>query len=67
MKKHIILFVVGVMVAVLGLYFAELFASVFNGLSNDSGRIVGMLAYNCTVMVICTGVIVTKIYEKPHE
>ncbi|HIT08099.1 MAG TPA: hypothetical protein IAB55_03310 [Candidatus Merdivicinus faecavium] len=50
----------GIAAAVLGVIFAEAFAAVVNGLGTDTGRMLGMGAYLCIVIVTCTGVILGR-------
>ncbi len=67
MKKILNYFGSGLLVAIGGLVFSGLFASIFNGLETGSGCAVGMGVYLCVVVVVCTGIIVNKIETKLHK
>ena len=67
MKKVLIYILRGVLVAALGIVFAALFASVFNGVEPGSACAVGMGVYLCIVVVACTGVVVSKIEKLKGE
>ena len=51
----------GLLVAAGGLLFAELGMDLFNGIPNGGGTAVGVGLYLCFVVVVCTGVILSKI------
>ncbi len=50
--------------AFVGLYFSDFFGDIFNGLPSGTGCILGMGAYLCIVVIVCTGIIVTKLDGK---
>ncbi len=52
---------IGILVALVGLGFAALFGSWVSGLPRETAMLLGMGAYLCLVMVVCTGVIVAKV------
>lgn len=57
--KYILL---GIVVAIGGMYVASLTGSLLNGLGEYGfGCILGMCMYLCVVLVTCTGIIVTKL------
>lgn len=60
MKKVGKYLVIGILIAFIGVIFANVFAAVFNGLPKDTGMILGMGAYLCVVIIICTGIIAEK-------
>ena len=51
----------GLLVAAGGLLFTELGMDLFNGIPNGGGAAVGVGLYLCFVVVVCTGVILSKI------
>lgn len=63
-KKHLSIFgwiFIGFVLAFAGVIFSDFVGSIFNGLSNGMGMILGMGAYLCIVVITCTGIIVTKL------
>lgn len=60
-------FILGCVVAVGGMFFAEICGSIFNGIDYGSACTVGLGMYLCVVIVTCTGVIVSKINPTPDE
>lgn len=61
MKTIFYSLLIGIVVAIAGLIFAEAFSTVVNGLDRDTSRIIGMMSYVCIVLVTCTGVILSKL------
>ena len=53
-------FLIGLLVAVGGVVFAGIFASFFNGIDVGSACATGIGTYLCIVIVVCTGVIISK-------
>ena len=53
--------VAGVGVAVLGAVVAALFGTWINGFSRESATLFGLGLYLCFVLVVCTGVILSKL------
>jgi len=67
MKKIGAYFVIGLVVAFVGVLFSDIFADIFNGLPYGTGAILGMGAYLCVVVITCTGIIISKIEEKSDK
>ena len=67
MKKLGAYFVIGLVVAFVGVLFSDIFADIFNGLPYGTGAILGMGAYLCVVVITCTGIIISKIEEKSDK
>ncbi|MCQ2425064.1 MAG: hypothetical protein MJ070_02865 [Lachnospiraceae bacterium] len=67
MKKIGTYFVFGLVVAFVGVLFSDIFADIFNGLPYGTGAILGMGAFLCVVVITCTGIIVSKLEEKPDK
>ena len=59
----------GVVVAVGGLFVSDLAGSFFNGMGGYGfGCILGICMYLCVVIVTCTGIIITKLNkDTPSE
>lgn len=62
--KYVIL---GIAVAIGGIFFSELTRSVFNGMDHGSAMALGIGVYLCIVVVICTGIIIFKIEKNSHD
>ena len=58
---------VGVVVAVGGMFVSDILGNFFNGLDYGSASVLGMCMYLCVVMVTCTGIIVSKIDKSQHS
>ncbi len=54
----------GIAVAVGGLFAATLFAELFNGMEYGDAVCLGMGLYLCIVVVVCTGVILSRLDRK---
>ena len=54
---------VGIAVALGGMYFMEYLSAVLNGLDRDTMRILMLGAYLCIVLVTCTGMILGQIKQ----
>ena len=67
MKKIGAYFVIGLVVAFVGVLFTDIFADIFNGLPYGTGAVLGMCAYLCVVVITCTGIIISKIEEKSDK
>ena len=67
MKKLGAYFVIGLVVAFVGVLFSDIFADIFNGLPYGTGAVLGMCAYLCVVVITCTGIIISKIEEKSDK
>lgn len=63
MKNFLAYIFIGILVAFLGMVFAGLFASIFNGLDVGSGCATGIGVYLCIVVVVCTGIVSSKIQK----
>ena len=67
MKDILKYIVIGVIVAIVGMYVADIAGHLFNGMGGYGfGCIQGICMYLCIVIVTCTGVIVTKISKNTH-
>ena len=64
MKTIIKSILVGLVVAIIGNIFSEIYRIVFNGLGVDTGRILGIGTYICIVIVVCTGIIITQVNKR---
>lgn len=64
MKTIGISLLIGIAAAVGGIFFCDLFGAVFNGLGWETGRIIGMGVYLCVLLVVCTGVILSRLGKK---
>ncbi len=53
--------VAGVVVALLGALVAALFGQWMNGFSQESATLMGLGLYLCCVVVVCTGVILSRL------
>ena len=51
----------GIFVAIIGMIFATLFATFFNGMDKAGALAVGVGLYLCMVVITCTGIIVSKL------
>lgn len=61
MKKVLYYFVIGLLVAFLGMYVSDFFGDFFNGMDYGSACVLGIGLYLCVVIITCTGIIVSKI------
>ena len=64
MKKVLKYFVIGLVVSFVGVLFSDITGTVFNGMDYGSACAVGMGMYLCIVVIVCTGIIVSKIEPK---
>ena len=64
MKKVLKYFVIGLVVSFFGVLFSDITGTVFNGMDYGSACAVGMGMYLCIVVIVCTGIIVSKIEPK---
>lgn len=60
-------FVIGCVVAIIGMFFSDICGGFFNGMDYGSACVLGMGMYLCVVLVTCTGIIVSKISSRPNE
>ena len=59
---------VGIIVAVGGMFVSDVAGNFFNGLgSYGFGCILGICMYLCVVVVTCTGIIVSKLNKTTHS
>lgn len=60
---------IGIVVAIGGLFVTEITGRLFNGMDYGSACVLGICMYLCVVIVTCTGIIVTKLNENtdPEE
>ncbi len=66
MKKICAYFAVGCVVAILGMVFADICGSLFNGMDYGSACVLGMGMYLCVVVITCTGVLASKSDSKSN-
>ena len=52
---------IGLLVAAGGLFAAQFGMELLNGIPNGGGTYVGAALYLCVLVVVCTGVIISKI------
>ena len=64
MKKVLKYFVIGLVVSFVGVLFSDITGTVFNGMDYGSACAVGMGMYLCIVVIVCTGIIVSKLESK---
>lgn len=64
MKKVGAFFVIGLIVAFVGILVSDICGGIFNGMDYGSACTVGMGAYLCVVVITCTGIIISKLEEK---
>lgn len=67
MKKISKYLLFGLLVAMGGLFFAELTGDVFNSMAWGDAVLLGMGMYLCVVVVVCTGLILKKLDEKKDK
>ena len=67
MKKVGAYFVIGLVVAFVGVLLSDVFADLFNGLPYGTGAILGMGVYLCVVVITCTGIIISKLDDKAEN
>lgn len=67
MKKIGTYFVIGLVVAFVGLLLFDIISAFFNGLPYDTGEILGMGVSLCVVVITCTGIIISKLAEKSDK
>lgn len=67
MKKAAMYFVIALMVAFVGILISDVLGNLFNGMDYGSACAVGMGAYLCAVVVVCTGIIISKIEDNPNK
>lgn len=67
MKKVWAYFAIGCMVAIVGMLFADIFSSIFNGIDYAAACALGIGMYLCVVVITCTGIIVSKISSKQSD
>ncbi len=59
--------VLGIAAALGGLFTSAFAGHFFNGMEYGSACVLGVCLYLCFVIVVCTGVIIQKLAEKPQE
>ena len=67
MKKVGTYFVVGLVIAFIGILVSDICGDFFNGMDYGSACVLGMGAYLCVVVIVCTGIIVSKLGEKSRS
>ena len=67
MKKVWTYFGIGCVVAIVGILFAAVFASFFNGLDYGSACTLGMGMYLCVVVITCTGLIISRLESRSKK
>jgi hypothetical protein len=65
-KKVGLYVLIGIVVAVGGMFVSDLLGHLLNGMDYGSAAVLGMCMYLCVVVVTCTGIIVSKIGGKLH-
>ncbi len=55
---------IGVLAAIGGMVFMELFAMLISGMEQEAARIIGVVLYSCMTTVVCTGAIITHIKKQ---
>lgn len=64
MKKMWKYILIGIIVAIGGLFISDILGDFFNGMDYGSAAVLGICMYLCVVVVTCTGIIVSKIDKK---
>ncbi|MBS6370823.1 MAG: hypothetical protein ACLRIN_01750 [Lawsonibacter sp.] len=64
MKKFGVYFVIGLVIACVGILVSDICGDFFNGMDYGSACVLGMGAYLCVVLVVCTGMVLSKLDEK---
>ena len=64
MKKVLKYFAIGLVVSFVGVLFSDITGTVFNGMDYGSACAVVMGMYLCIVVIVCTGIIVSKLKSK---
>ena len=59
MKRILKYLLIGLIVALAGVLFSDVCGDLLHGMSYGDGAAVGMGAYVCIVLVVCTGVIIS--------
>jgi len=67
MKKIGSYFIIGCIVAFVGMVFSDICGDFFNGMDYGSACVLGMGMYLCVVVVICTGIIISRFDSKQNE
>lgn len=67
MKKIGTYFGIGCVLAIVGMFFADICGNFFNGMDYGSACVLGMGMYLCIVVVTCTGIVVSKLGDKPTD
>lgn len=67
MKKIGTYFGIGCVLAIVGMFFSDLCGNFFNGMEYGSACVLGMGMYLCVVIVTCTGIVVSKLGDKPAD
>ena len=67
MKKIGTYFGIGLVLAIVGMFFSALGGNFFNGMAYGSACVLGMGMYLCVVIVTCTGIVVSKLGDKPTD
>lgn len=57
----------GIVVALGGLFVSDLVGNFFNGMDYGSGCVLGICMYLCAVVVTCTGVVLMKLRENTNS
>ncbi len=63
-KRILRWFVLGIVLAVVGLFVADLFGTLFNGMEYGDAVCLGFGVYLCVVAVTCVGVILSHMDHK---
>ena len=58
---------VGIAVAIGGMFLSDITGNIFNGMDYGSGCVLGICMYLCVVVVTCTGIIITKLNKNAHS
>ncbi len=60
-------FVIGCVVAVMGMFFSDICGDFFNGMDYGSACVLGMGMFLCVVVITCTGIVVSKMDSKQNS
>lgn len=67
MKEICRYFVIGCVVAIIGMFFSDICGRFFNGMDYGSACVLGMGMYLCVVVITSAGIVVSKINSKQNE
>ena len=58
---------IGIIVAIGGMFVSDIVGNFFNGMDYGTACILGICMYLCVVIVTCTGIVVAKLNKNTHS